>query len=165
MPGMERHGLALIAAASLAPAAGAAGTPCADHAIRPGVGAGGVRLGMSEGQVLRVLGRPEHRRATTSDVGRFITLTWPGISVRRWDGAGGRVIEIRVTDRGIRLANGVGVGSPLSRVRRAFPRASCAVSSVVCMIGGAEPGETVITTLRFGPRGCVREVSVGRVID
>ena len=161
---MTTRGLAIIAAASLAPAAGAIGTPLPDHLIRPGVGAGGVRLGMSEGQVLKVLGQPERRVPRRTELGTFIDLTWPGISVRRWDGAGGRVVNIEVTDRGIRMRNDIGVGSTRSAVRKALPGADCDESPLLCILGDAVPGNTV-TTIRFGRTNRVTEVSVGRVID
>lgn len=165
---MDPHGLALIAAASLAPSAGATGVPTPDHLIRPGVGAGGVRLGMSEGQVLRVLGRPDDRVATRDDRGAVVRLRWAGISVLRWDGPGGRVIEIGVTDRGIRMPNGVGVGTPLTRLRRDLPEDARGPqpgsASGVATIGEPVPGGT-ITTLRFDARGRTAEVRVSRVID
>ena len=161
---MTTRGLALIAAASLAPAAGAIGTPLPDHLIRPGVGAGGVRLGMSEGQVLKVLGQPDKRVPRSTELGAFIDLAWPGITVSRWDGAGGRVVDIAITDRGIRTRSGIGVGSTRSAVRQAFPGADCEESPLLCVIGEPVPGNTV-TTVRFGRTKRVTEVSVGRVID
>jgi len=161
---MTTRGLAIIAAASLAPAAGAIGTPLPDHLIRPGVGAGGVRLGMSEGQVLKVLGQPAKRVPRTTELGAFIDLSWPGLTVRRWDGPGGRVVNIEVTDRGIRMRNDIGVGSTRAAVRTAFPKGNCDESPRLCMIGKALPGNTV-TTIRFGRTSRVTEVSVGRVID
>jgi len=165
---MDPHGLALIAAASLAPSAGATGVPSPDHLIRPGVGAGGVRLGMSEGQVLRVLGRPDDRVAARDARGAVVRLRWAGIAVMRWDGPGGRVIEVCITDRGIRMPNGIGVGTPLAHVRRDLPRAACASApgstSWVATIGETVPGGT-ITTLRFDARGRTTEVRVSRIID
>lgn len=161
---MSSRALALIAVASLAPAAAALGALTPDHRVRPGVGAGGVRLGMTEGQVLRVLGKPDARVLARTDLGSFIDLTWPGIEVRRWDGAGGRVVNIAITDRGIRMDNGIGVGSPLARVRTAFPKAECETADRMCMLGDPVPGNTV-TTMRFSRSGRVSELSVGRVID
>ncbi len=161
---MDPHGLALIAAASLAPSAGAAGVPSPDHLIRPGVGAGGVRLGMSEGQVLRVLGRPDDRVAARDARGAVVRLRWAGISVERWDGPGGRVIGICITDRGIRMPNGIGVGTPLDRLRRELPHAACGSPPAVATIGDPVQGGS-ITALHFDARGRTTEVHVSRVID
>ena len=121
-------------------------------------------LSPAAADLLRVLGKPDSRRKASTELGTFIDLRWPGISVRRWDGAGGRVVNIAVTDRGIRTDNGIGVGTPLSRVRSAYPKATCEASPVLCMIGDPVPGNTV-TTFRFTSSGRVSEVSVGRVID
>lgn len=164
IPRMYPRSLAVIAAASLAPAASAFGAPMPDHQVRPGQGAGGVRLGMSEAQVIKVLGRPERRNTTRTDVGAFVDLAWPGIRVRRWDGAGGRVMHIDVTDRGIRMPNGIGVGSTAAAVRAQLPGAACESDPRVCRLGEAVPGNT-ITTLRFGTAGRVDQLSVGRVVD
>lgn len=161
--GMDRHALAMIAAASLAPSTGPRGAPSPDHVIRPGIGAGGVCLGMSEGQALRVLGPPDVRIAIDDDDDAAVRLTWAGISILRWDGPGGRVNDISVTDRGIRMVNGVGVGTPLARVRRAFPRAALTSSPLLCVLGEMVPGGA-ITTLRFSGDGRVSEVGVGRII-
>ena len=74
-----------------------------------------------------------------------------------------RSIDIAVTDRGIRMDNGIGVGSSRTRVRTAFPKADCP-SARLCRIGNPVPGNTV-TTIRFTTAGRVSEISVGRVID
>lgn len=160
---MYPRSLAVIAAASLAPAASAFGAPMPDHQVRPGEGAGGVRLGMSEAQVIKVLGRPQQRRTMRTEVGAFVELAWPGIRVRRWEGPGGRVIHIHVTDRGIRMAGGIGVGSTAADVRAGLPGAVCGSDPPVCTLGEVAPGNTV-TTLRFGAAGRVTEVSVQRVV-
>ncbi len=132
---MASHRLAVIAAASLAPAEGAFGACMPDHRVRPGEGAGGVRLGMSEAQVVKVLGRPDQRRATGDGQAGVIDLTWPGIRVRRWAGPGGRVIDIAITDRGIRMPNGIGVGSTADAVRAKLPRARTGTDPCLCTLG------------------------------
>lgn len=163
IPRMYPRSLAVIAAASLAPAASAFGAPMPDHRVRPGEGAGGVRLGMSEAQVIKVLGRPQRRHALRTAQGAFVDLSWPGIRVRRWEGAGGRVIHVEVTDRGIRMPNGIGVGSTAADVRAGLPTAACASGAAECTLGEPLPGNTV-TTLRMGAAGRVTHVSVQRVV-
>ena len=160
---MEPRNLAVIAASSLAPGTAAFGVPMPDHQVRHGQGAGGVRLGMSEAQVVKVLGRPAVRRSARTELGTFVDLTWPGIQVRRWEGAGGRVVTITVTDRGIRMANGIGVGSTVAAVRARLPRARCGSDPLLCTLGDPQPSNTV-TTLRFGTAGRVTELSVTRMV-
>ena len=160
---MTPNGLAPIAAASLAPGETAFGPAMPDHRVHPGVGAGGVRLGMSEGQVLRVLGRPDERHMVQGATGRLVHLLWTGIAVTRWAGAGGRVVGIAITDRGIRLEDGTGVGTPRMQVRRRFPRALTDPSCDALTIAGDGAG-TPITTLAFGPGGRVAELRIGREI-
>ena len=160
---MTPYGLAPIAAASLAPGETAFGPSMPDHRVHPGAGAGGVRLGMSEGQVLRVLGRPDDRREVQGATGRLVHLLWTGIAVTRWAGAGGRVVGIAITDRGIRLEDGTGVGTPRMHLRRRFPRALADPSCGALTITGDGAG-TPVTTLAFGPGGRVAELRIGREI-
>lgn len=160
---MDAHRLAVIAAASLAPGASAFGRPLPDHQVRPGRGAGGVRLGMSEAQVIAVLGRPMHRQGARTSAGNVVDLEWPGIEVRRWEGPGGRVIAVATTDRGIRLPNGIGVGSTMAAVRAALPAATPGDDPLTLVLGHAAPGEA-ITLVRFGAGAQVTRVSVERVI-
>lgn len=160
---MTPHGLAPIAAASLAPGETAFGPAMPDHRVHPGVGAGGVRLGMSEGQVLRVLGRPDDRHVVQGATGRLVRLLWTGIAVTRWAGAGGRVVGIAITDRGIRLEDGTGVGTPRALVRRRFPQAVAEPSCDALTVPGDGRGGAV-TALAFGPGGRVTELRIGREI-
>lgn len=161
---MTPRGLARIAAASLAPAAGAVRPPLPDHRIRPGIGAGGVRLGMSEGQVLMVLGQPDARHPRSTGDGAVIDLAWPGITVRRWDGPGGRVLQVEITDRGIRLDNGIGVGSTRSAIRAAFPGSRCDGARSLCTVDEDVPDGSVLT-IRLGQADRVTGISVARVLD
>ena len=160
---MTPHGLAPIAAASLAPGETAFGPAMPDHRVHPGVGAGGVRLGMSEGQVLRVLGRPDDRRVVQGATGRLVRLRWTGIAVTRWAEPGGRVVGIAITDRGIRLKDGTGVGTPRTMVLRRFPQAIAGPSRDALTVPGDEAGGAV-TALAFGPGGHVAELRIGHEI-
>jgi len=161
--GMTPHGLAPIAAASLAPGETAFGPAMPDHRVHPGVGAGGVRLGMSEGQVLRVLGRPDDRHVVQGATGRLVLLLWTGIAVTRWAGAGGRVVDIAITDRGIRMKDGTGVGTPRALVQRRFPQAIAEPSSHALTLRDDGEGGAV-TALAFGPGERVAELRIGREI-
>lgn len=136
---------------------GIAGSP--DHLIRPGVGAGGVRIGMSEGQALRVLGAPDAR----DEQDGLVRIAWAGIEVLLIAGPGGRVIEVRVTDRGIRTAEGVGVGSTVPEVKATTDAPECEPGRIIRMTGDALPGDRV-TTFRLGERRTVVSVEVGRIL-
>ena len=87
--------------------------------IRPGYGMSGVVLGMTKAGVQSRLGRPI------------------GLGGGRWYYArasvafrNGRVSEIATTRSTERLANGLGVDSTETAVRRAYPAATCAPWSV-----------------------------------
>jgi hypothetical protein len=63
------RGLIVLAALALASTAGAAAQR--DELIRPGVGIGKIRLGMTEAQVRRALGRPFASRSKREGFGRL----------------------------------------------------------------------------------------------
>ena len=92
-------------------------------------------------KVLRVLGKPDSRETARTDLGAFVDLSWPGIQVRRWDGAGGRVIDIAVKDL---AARGILIRSPSSRgVAEEAPGAYKDVSEVVAVAEAAGLAKTV----------------------
>lgn len=157
---MSSRALALIAAASLAPAAAALGALTPDHRLRPGIGAGGVRLGMTEGQVLRVLGAPD----TRVEHDGVILISWPGITAHVLAGPGGRVIEVAVTDRGIRTAEGIGVGSTVAQVKATVRDPECEPDRIIRMADDALPGDRV-TTFRLASNRTVTAVAVGRITN
>lgn len=157
-PNVQPRAVAILAdRAALPLGPGIAGSP--DHLIRPGIGAGGVRIGMSEGQVLRVLGAPASR--TQAD--GLIHIEWPGIAVRLIAGPGGRLIEVAVTDRGIRTAEGLGVGSTVAQVKRIVHNPECEPGRIIRMATDALPGDR-ITTFRLGPNRRVTTIEVGRIL-
>ncbi len=155
---LQPRGIAIIARHTAVPRGpGIPGSP--DHRIRPGIGAGGVRLGMTEGQVLRVLGAPERR--STND--GLVTIAWVGISVRCIAGPGGRVIEVEVTDRGIRTDEGIGVGSTMAEVEGMVPAPECEPACPSDRTDEALPGDRV-TTFRLDDRRTVIAIEVGRIL-
>ena len=155
---MQSLGIAVIADRNDVPRGpGIPGSP--DHLIRPGIGAGGVRIGMTEGQTLRVLGAPESRE----DHDGIIEIIWPGIAVRAIAGPGGRVIEVLVTDRGIRTAEGIGVGSTVAEVKATVDHPEGEPGHIIRLASDALPGDRV-TTFQLGHTRMVTAIEVGRIL-
>jgi hypothetical protein len=134
---------ALVIAA--AGSAGAAGER--DARIRPSVGIGKVRLGMTLAQVRRVLGPPQllNRRVKVGFGGEHRECVWNWFEwTVAFRGTAGRFRAVRVvTSLQRHRYRGVGVGSRVRTVARVFPRATCRV---------VHAGGTHITVLTAGGR-------------
>lgn len=109
---------------ALALAVSAAAAPSHDLVIRPGVGIGKVRLGMRLEQVRSAWGEPQAVTSRRSGRGaRTIELQYDFAAyVVTLNGPRGRerVVSIGTTIAGERTRDGVGVGTPEARLRRAF---------------------------------------------
>jgi hypothetical protein len=101
----------------------------ADSAIRPGTGIGPIRLGMTEQQVRRALGRPNtvHR----SRAGRIyiVSLNYYmrgeyRVTLRGRRGAV-RVSLVGTNSRRQRTSGGIGIGSSERSLREAYPNMRC----------------------------------------
>jgi hypothetical protein len=117
--------------------------------IRPQHGMSGVVLGMTKAQVQRSLGRP-----VGIGGGRFYyARVWVGFRA-------GRAVDIATTRSTERMANGLGVDSSESAVRRALPGVVCAPWSVFrrCRLGSGAPG-TRVTDFTIG-QGHVLQVTI-----
>jgi hypothetical protein len=113
-----------------------------ESTIIRGVGIGKVRMGMTRGQVERLLGRDNLVNARTSVSGAtYVELGW-NFSTFSVGFLGGRVMQVETTLRGEKTAQGIGVGSLFSAVARAYPQA-------ICTLYFTSPG----TSLNFGPGG------------
>ena len=114
---------------ALALTSAAAATPGAERVIRPGVGIGKLRLGMTEAQVRRAMGRP-----------RFVVTRRAGFGLRsleyqyglaeytvRLFGPRGRLRAVRVGTTLVRerTPRRVGVGTTERAILRTYPAVRC----------------------------------------
>jgi len=115
--------IAALTLASILSVASAQATRTRDALLRPGIGAGEIRLGMTFAQVRQAIGRPS--RVERRDVYRFeryVEYTW-GINSTWRVGFHGRTLATsRVvylqTSRRERTAGGAGVGSTHRKLQR-----------------------------------------------
>ena len=97
----------------------AAAAPSHDLVIRPGVGIGKVRLGMSREQVLDAWGAPQAVVRT----GRVIEFQYDFaayVATLRGSRGHERVVRVATTLAKERTPEGIGVGSPEARLRSVF---------------------------------------------
>ena len=116
--------VATLGCVALALVASASGSTQRDALIRPGVGIGKVRLGMTLAQVRAAWGRPQAFTIRTQKRGGRIlelqydfaayTVSLAGLLGRE------RVIAVGTTLAKERLRQGIGVGSPERRLQRIF---------------------------------------------
>jgi hypothetical protein len=119
-----------IVAVAIGAAGSAAGAGQRDGLVRPGVSIGKVRLGMTPAEVFRVLGRPSliNRRIDHGFGSRYIEYDW---DYTRWTvGFAGRADSLRASKIGTtlrtqRTPRGIGVGSRVRDILRAYPTAAC----------------------------------------
>lgn len=172
---MRRSALSAALVAAVAATASAHGAPDRDALIRPGVGIGKVRLGMTQAQVFRTLGRPSvvNRRLNFGFGTRYVEYDWGfgtwtvGLTGRRGDL---RVTKIGTTLRRERTARRVGIDSTPRALLRAFPNASCVLrvppnpDPGVWIYVGRRPAITAFSIRYSGNarRGKVAEVLVQR---
>jgi hypothetical protein len=127
---MRHAALAVALAAPIvlaAPAASAA--PQATAVVRPGVGIGPVKLGMTTEQVRKALGAPAYARGTRTGFGRLLIeySYWPdGYTVFLLRERGrARVVSVETTLPSQKTPRGLGVGSTERQLRRVYPPLRC----------------------------------------
>jgi hypothetical protein len=120
-------------------AVSAAAAPAHDMVIRPGLGIGKVRLGMSLADVRRVWGSPQAVTGTQRklelqyDFAAYV-VTLAGQRGRK------RVVSVGTTLARERTREGIGVGSPEARLRRVFRgELQCDALELMVMRGYANP--------------------------
>jgi hypothetical protein len=121
-------GLVVAASAALLAAAAGAGTE-ADLRIRLGQGIGKLRLGMSEAEVRRAMGRPRAIVRLRADFGILTVEYQYGLAAYavRLSGPRGRLRATRISTvlRRERTAKGIGPGSRERDLIRAYRRVRC----------------------------------------
>jgi hypothetical protein len=107
----------------------AASASATESTIVPGVGIGKVKIGMTQAQVVRVLGKDYvvNSRATVGGAA-YRELAWNFAS---WSvgllrtGSTWRVVQVETTLRPQRTTSGNGVGSPFKRIASEYPELLC----------------------------------------
>lgn len=127
-------GLAGVAAADVASA------PDSSELIRPGVGIGKVRLGMTQAQVRRALG--QRQAIVNVRERRFgllyleVAYDYSAYTVGFFGGPGRlRVVSVATALRRERTRTGLGPGSSLRRLRRVLTGEQCRRRKVVTFVG------------------------------
>ncbi|MFN8125708.1 MAG: hypothetical protein U0R64_04280 [Candidatus Nanopelagicales bacterium] len=136
-----------------------------DRGVQVGVGANGVTVGDPARRVRRLLGRPDSLEIGRNTFGAF--RMWHYSQRFHVDLRDGRVVGVSVQSRRMRTAQGIGVGSTVAQVQRAYDPvcAQVAHDGDVCTLGDLLPG-AVVTTLRASPGSRrISEVTVVRITD
>lgn len=140
------------------PFAGTSGSIVPQHGID------GVRIGQTMGQVMRVLGEPEHVRRGRNALGRFRRLEYQGVTVMM---QGRRhVTKVWTSSDEHRTDDGVGVGSSRDEVEDAIDRIDCdpvreGSDTARCVLGRVERRR--VATVFFLDKDRVTRVIVKRV--
>lgn len=154
-----RRALPLLAAAALAAvlAASSAAT------IVPQKGIAGVSIGMSQGKVRAVLGKPASVKHGSNDFGKYTVFKYRGLQVTFQGNA--TLTDVSTARTSERTASGVGVGSTEAQVKAKVKGVKCATDSGFrhCYLGKLTAGHRV-TDFSI-KRGKVTRVDVGVVID
>lgn len=96
--------------------------PATETTIVPGIGIGDVRLGMSEAQVKKALGK---WRYVNERKGTHLSVGW-GFAAWTVDFINGRVVQVATAVRAQRTKLNIGPGSTWRALVRAYPYGTCA---------------------------------------
>lgn len=116
--------LAALLPIALLTACGSGDAARSAPSIRPGESIAGVRLGMAEARVRRVLGEPDQVRPSGLH-GGWETYVYRGRRLHVTIADRARVWDVRTLSPADRTAGGVGVGSTEAEVREDLPRLRC----------------------------------------
>jgi hypothetical protein len=131
--------------------------------ILPQKGIAGVSIGMSQGKVRSVLGKPSSVKRGSNDFGKYMIYRYPGLRVSFQGNAS--VTDMSTTRKSERTARGVGVGSTVTKLKAGVKGLTCKTESGFrhCYLGKFLAGRRV--TDFVVKRGKVSRVDVGVVID
>jgi hypothetical protein len=123
----------------------------------------GVKLGESEAQVMTTLGAPTYKTPEGAETSWGYPKTLEG----RVGFKAGQVVGLWTLSKHQKTSKGVGPGSSLAQVKRAYPKAKCSAGpfgpkSLICVLKSKYQGRAVETSLPFFTRSAgVREVDIG----
>ncbi len=130
--------------------------------VVPGVGIGGVSLGMSQSRAIAVRGQPQVSALPSASDGQPRSqLMWPGLTATV---TGSSVTVVTTRSKAERLSSGVGVGSTERALRRGL-RVRCGTygGHRSCTRGVLRPGGHV-TIFTIGPRTHrIVDITVSRI--
>ena len=160
--GLSRPAGLIVAAAALIAAAPASASIVPQRSI------GGIRLGMTVGQVRTAKGAPDPVIFSRHPIIGRTRIYKYGLTYATFDCAcrSAKVVSIRTRSRGERTSAGIGVGSTRAAVATKVPNVRCRVEFGLdhCYVGRFVAGKRV-TDFRIGKSGRVASVIVGFVLD
>ena len=120
-----RRVVALVTVTAAVVAAAASAAPQRNELVRPGVSVGKIKLGMTDAQLRRAMGKPTYTLQHASSFGRRVIEYQFGATanyVARLAGPRGdlRVVSTYTVLRSERLPNGFGVGTQEVKIRRTY---------------------------------------------
>jgi len=127
-----------------------------------GVGMAGIKLGESEAQVMTTLGAPTYK----TPEGKVTSWGYPTTLEGRIGFTRGHVSGMWTISKHQKTSKGVGPGSSLAQVRKAYPAAKCVTGpfgpkSLICSLKSRYLGKAVESSFVFFTRSVgAREVDI-----
>ena len=132
----------------------------AQGAIVPGKSIAGVKLGMTETQMVGVLGLPNSVQNGSNEFGPFTVFKYRKLTVTFQGNE--TVTAVKTTRKGEKTPHGVHVGSTKAQLKAGVTKLKC-ITKNLCQKGKSVPGARVTVFRLFN--GKVTSILVGFVID